>query len=106
MKELRQRHMELKMTLDEFHFVWILEKIKKRRMMENFEIQVLRNVVKDSSPDEVVENFEKKFKEIKIEGKRKAVLSSAMFTDKLSRTYYTEEKIEAIYMGTESEARK
>ena len=60
----------------------------------------------DSSPDEVVENFEKKFKEIKIEGKRKAVSSSAMFTDKLQRTYYTEEEIEAMYMGTESEARK
>ena len=78
----------------------------EKKKMENFEIKALRNVVKDSSPDEVVKNFEKKFKEIKIEGKRKAVLSSAMFTDKLPRTYYTEEEIEAMYMGTESETRK
>ena len=80
--------------------------MKKRRNMENFEIQALRNVVKESSSDEVVKNFEKKLKEIKIEGKRKAVSSSAMFNDKFPRTYYKEEEIEAIYMGTESEARK
>ena len=73
--------------------------------MENFEIQALRNVVKEGGPD-VVENFEKKFKEIRIKGKRKAVLSSAMFTKKLPRTHYTEAEIEAMYMGTESEARK
>ena len=48
--------------------------------MENFEIQALRNVVKEGGLD-VVKNFEKKFKEIKIEGKRKAVLSSTMFTE-------------------------
>ena len=86
MKELRQRRVELKMTFDEFHSVWMLEKMKKRRKMENFEIQALRNVVKDSSPDEVVKNFKKKFKEIKIEGKRKAVSSSAMLTEQLPRT--------------------
>ena len=105
MKELRQRCVELKMTFDEFHSVWMLEKMKKRRKMENFEIQALRNVVKEGGLD-VVKNFKKKFKEIKIEGKRKALLSSAMFTDKLPRTYYTEEEIEVMYMGTESEARK
>ena len=70
MKELRQRRVELKMTFDEFDSVWMLEKMKKRRKMENFEIQALRNVVKEGGPD-VVENFKKKFKEIKIEGKRK-----------------------------------
>ena len=74
--------------------------MNKRRKMENFEIQALRNVVKDRSPDEMVENFKKKFKEIKIEGKRKAVSTSAMFTEQLPRTYYTEEGIEAMYMGT------
>ena len=38
MKELRQRRVELKMTFDEFHSVWMLEKMKKRKNMENFEI--------------------------------------------------------------------
>ena len=94
------------MTFDEFHSVWMLEKMKKRRKMDNFEIHTMRNVVKESSPDEVVENFKKKFKEIKIECKRKAVSSSAMLSEKLPSTHYTEAEIEAMYMGTESEARK
>ena len=46
MKELRQRHVELKMTFDEFLSVWMLGKMKKQRKMECFEIQALRNVVK------------------------------------------------------------
>ena len=29
-----------------------------------------------------------------------------MYTEKLPRTYYTEEEIEAMYMGKDSEARK
>ena len=78
-------------------------------MMESFEIQALRNVVKESSPN-AVDNFEKKFKEIKIEGKRKSHNSySTMYTETLPKTYYTEaeqKEIEAMYMGTESEARK
>ena len=73
--------------------------------MENFEILALRKVVKESGSD-VVKNFKKKFKEIRIEGKRKAVSSSVMFTEQPTRTHYTEAEIEAMYMGTESEARK
>ena len=65
----------------------------------------MRNVVKEGGPD-VVENFGKKFKEIRIEGKRKARSSSAMFTEQLPRSHYTEAEIEVMYMGTESEARK
>ena len=68
-------------------------------------MQSLRNVVKEGGVD-VVENFKNKFKEIKIEGKRKAVSSSAMFTEKLPRTYYAEEEIEVMYMGKDSEALK
>ena len=72
--------------------------------MENFEIKSLRNVVKEGGLD-VVENFEKKFKEINIEGKRK-VSSSAMYTEQLLRTHCTETEIEAMYVGKDSEARK
>ena len=82
--------------------------MKKRKRMENFEIQALRNVVKENGPD-VVENCEKKFKEVRIEGKRKSLSSSTMFTETLPSKYYTETEkaeIEAMYMGTESEARK
>ena len=105
MSELRQRRIDLKMSFDEFDSVWMLEKMRKRRKMESFELQSLRNVVKEGGVD-VVENFKNKFKEIKIEGKRKAVSSSAMYAQKLPRTYYTEEEIEAIYMGKDLEARK
>ena len=77
--------------------------------MENFKIQALRGIVKTNSED-VVENFEQKFKEICVEGKRKSLNSSStLFTDQLPSTYYTEaeqKEIEAMYMGTESEARK
>ena len=65
----------------------------------------MRSVVKEGGPN-VIDNFEKKFKEIRIEGKRKALLSSATFSEQLPRTHYTEAEIEAMYMGTESEARK
>ena len=79
--------------------------MKKRRKMKNFEIQALRNVVKEGGPD-VVENFEKKFKEIRIEGKRKAMSSSAIVTEEFPKIHYTKVEIEAMYIGTESEARK
>ena len=80
------------MSFDEFDSVWMLEKMRKRRKMESFELQSLRNVVKEGGVD-VVENFKNKFKEIKIEGRRKAVSSSAIYTEQLPRTHYTEVEI-------------
>ena len=68
MKELRQRRVDLKMT-DEFHSIWMLQKRMKGKIMENFEIQAWSEVVKENKED-VVERFENKFKEIKVEGKR------------------------------------
>ena len=75
--------------------------------MESFKIQAFRNVVKQGGPD-IIDKFKQKFKEIRVQGKRKAV-SSTMFSEALPSTYYTETEkaeIEAMYMGTESEARK
>ena len=109
MSELRQRRVELDMTFDEFHTVWMLQKLKKRRKMESFELQALREVVKENG-QAVVQNFENKFKEIRVEETRKYLNSSStMFTEILPSTYYTEaeqKEIEAMYMGTESESRK
>ena len=68
----------------------ILEKTRKRRRIENFELQSLRNVVKEGGPN-IVSNFEKKFKEIKIEGKRKSH-ASTMYTERLPATHYAEQK--------------
>ena len=69
MKELNQRCQELKMTQDEWYAVWMLEKMSKRKRMDNFEIETLRDVVKEGGAD-VIDKFEKKFKEIKVEEKK------------------------------------
>ena len=66
MSELRQRRVDLRMTFDEFHSVWMLQKLKKRRKMESFELQALREVVKENGQAEV-QNFERKFKEIRVQ---------------------------------------
>ena len=109
MSELRQRRVELDMTFDEFHTIWMLQKLKKRRKMESFELQALREVAKENGQN-VVQNFERKFKEIWVEGKRKSMKeSTTLYTEKPLTPYYTEaeqEQIEAMYMGSESEARK
>ena len=76
MSELRKRRVDLEISFDEFHMVWMLQKLKKRKRMENFELQSLREVVKINGPD-VVKNFEEKFKEIRVEGKRKSLKDSA-----------------------------
>ena len=39
MSELRQRRVELEIAFDEFHTVWMLQKLKKRRKMENYKLQ-------------------------------------------------------------------
>ena len=94
--------------VDEFYSAWMIGKMKKWKKMEGFEIQALRDVVKKGGP-EVIEKFEKKFKEVRIEGKRKYVSSSTMFTETLPSTYYMEAEqteIETMYMGAESEVRK
>ena len=89
MSELRQRRVDLKMTFDEFYSILMLQKLKKRRKIENFELQALREVVKENSED-VVQNFEEKFKEIHVEGKRKSLnASSTLYTDMLPSTHYT-----------------
>ena len=82
MSELRQRRVELDKTFNEFHTVWMLQKLKKRRKMESFELQALREVVKEND-QAVVQNFERKFKEIWVEGKRKSLKeSTALYTER------------------------
>ena len=95
MKEINQRRKELKITDNEWTSTWMLRRIKKQKIMETFDYQVFRNVVKEGG-ENVVENFEEKYKELKIEGKRKRV----------RETVYTELENEMYYMGSESKARK
>ena len=87
----------------------MLLKLKKQKKMENYEIQTLREVVQTNGP-EVVKNFEKKFKQIRVEGKRKNFKeASTNYTETPPMTYYTEAEqleIETMYMGRDSESRK
>ena len=92
------------MSFEEFDAMWRLKKVRKRRKMEGFELQSLCNVVKEGGPN-VVTNFENKFKEIKIEEKRKDHNSSS-YAEKLLSTHYMEaehREIETFYMGKESD---
>jgi len=95
MKEINQRRNELKISENEWFFTQILGCVKKRKMMDNFDYQSLRNVIKESGED-VIDNFEKKYRDLKIEVNRKRV----------SETMYTESEKETLHMESESEARK
>ena len=69
MKELNQRRKDLKMTDNEWVSVWMLSIIKKRKKIDKFVYQALRNIVKDGGVD-VLQNFEK-FKDMRVEGCKK-----------------------------------
>ena len=81
MKEINQRKNDLKMTKDEWVAVWMLSIVKKRKKVDKLIYQALRDVVKVGG-DDVLENFEKKFKETRIKGCRKdASSASIMYTE-------------------------
>ena len=75
--EINQRQKELKMSQDEWFVILMLGHLRKR--MDDFEYQALRNVSKEGGVD-VIENFKKKFKEMKVEGNRKRV-SEVLYTE-------------------------
>ena len=110
MKEINQRRRDLKMTDDKWVSVWMLSIIKKRKKIEKFVYQALRNIVKDGGVD-VLQNFKKKFKEMRVEGCRKYVSSALLMysedmDEDLPEDHYTEKELEMMYMGAESEACK
>ena len=63
MSELRKRRVDLEITFDEFHTVWMLQKLKRRKRMKNFELQTQREVVKENGPD-VVKNLKRNSKKL------------------------------------------
>ena len=99
--------------------------IKKRKKLDKFVYQSLRDIVK-AGGDNVIQNFEEKFKELHVEGNRKeANPSSVMFTEE--DEYYDAEEMmdkddlddeedsqmeggdqdqQTYFMGTQSQARK
>ena len=77
MKELNQRRKELKMTEDEWVAVWMLVIIKRRKKLDKFVYQSLRDIVKIGG-DNVIKSFKEKFKELCVEGNRKDANSSSV----------------------------
>ena len=71
MRELNQRSIDLEISKEEWFSVWMLGRVKKRKRMDNFEYQALRNVVKEGG-GAVIDNFEKKYRELKVEGNQKS----------------------------------
>ena len=84
----------MEITENEWFFTWMLGRVKKRKRMEAFEYTELRNVIKAGGAD-VIQNFETKYRKLKVEGSRRSV----------AETNYVEEK-ETLYMGSESESRR
>ena len=84
MERMFARIEEKKIESKEWFSVWMMIETKKRKGMENFELQEMRNVVKEGGL-EVMVNLKNKFRELKIEG----------HTEKEAETYYMRNKNEA-----------
>ena len=104
----------------------MLNVIKKRKRIDKYIYQSLRDIVKVGG-DNVIKNFEDKFKELRVKGHRKSdgISTSVMFTeedeyiedeeemeedsndDDAEQESQTEtEDKEMYFMGTQSQARK
>ena len=70
MKELRQKKKDLNVTEDEWDAVWMLSIVKKHKKIDKFIQQALRDVVKLGG-DNVITNFENKYKDLRVEGCRR-----------------------------------
>ena len=80
------------MTEGEWVGVWMLGVIKKRKRLDKFVYQSLRDIVKVGG-ENIVKNFESKFKELRVEGNRKEMNSSSvMFTEE--DEYFSSEEME------------
>ena len=73
------------MVEDEWFAVWMLRNMKKRKRMDKFEYQAFSNVVEESGYD-ILEKFETKFKEMRVERHRKVFHLSCM--QKMSMTIF------------------
>ena len=113
MNDINQRQKKLNITHNEWFAVWMLGRVRKRKRVDGYELQALRDVVKKGG-DDIIKDFQEEFKEVRVEGKRIKTspvhcagsslgLSSG---DHLLDSKYTKEELEALYMGTSSEARK
>ena len=106
----------MNVTEDEWDAVWMLTIVKRRKKIDRFIHQALRDVVKQGG-DNIIKSFEEKFKELRVEGccKDGGLSFSVMYTEDRERmdedvpdNSYTKtemKEMETMFMGTESEAR-
>ena len=60
MEDLNLRKKELNILNEEWYSVWMLQMVKKRKSVETFKYQALRDIVK-TGVEAVVKNFVEKF---------------------------------------------
>ena len=69
MEKLIARKEEKKVTNKEWDSIWMMVETKKRKGIENYQLQELRKVVK-ANGDNVLKDFRDKYRELKIESNR------------------------------------
>ena len=65
MVKFRRRKEELSIGEEEWHGVWMLKKVQKRRGMEHFQYQALRDVLKQDGYK--MKNFMANYRELKVQ---------------------------------------
>ena len=92
MEKLYSRKVEKEIEDKEWFSVWMMIEVRKRKGMEKFELQELRNVVKQGGHG-VMTEFKKKYKELKVEPNREKVNEAYyMGHESLSRQRYHEQR--------------
>ena len=102
MKDINQRQKELKITQDEWLAVWMMGRMRERKRIDGHELQALRDVVKKGG-DDILKDFEEKFKEVRVEGKRMKTFTvhyTGLSSSDHLESKYTEEELEDLYMRT------
>ena len=69
MWDLKRRKEELKIGDKKWHAVWMLMKVQKRKGMEHFQYQTLRDVLKVEG--DRLKEFADKYREVKVQTSRK-----------------------------------
>ena len=88
MEKFIARKEEKKVKDKEWNSIWMMVETKKRKGIENYQLQELRNVVKKNG-DNVMKDFRDKYRELKIESNRgKPAETFYMGKQSLSRQRY------------------
>ena len=82
MEEIMARKKEYRMTENEMFSTWMYNETSKRKGIEAFQIQQLREVVEKGGAD-ILTNFRDKYKALRIDGERKEVVDT-YYMEKMS----------------------